>query len=193
MVKRFDCLRLLASWLDEQTITVTSLSGVAHEWAYLRDQGPNFYGFNMGMCVPFALGLSLAFPKRKVLALDGDGSLLLDTSSLVTVADVNPPNLVTIVFDNESYFSRTPTATARVADLEQMAQGAGIKATATTRTIEEFAGLVKEALDGSGLRFFVAKVERGAEPVDSDYNRMDGRPMKEAFVTALRRHPDYRG
>ena len=51
----------------------------------------------MGLCIPFALGLTAAFPKRKVIALDSDGSLMVDTSSLITVADVNPPNFVVIV------------------------------------------------------------------------------------------------
>ena len=113
MVKRYDCLKLLASWMDEHMLTVTSFSANYREWYSLWNRGANFYAFNMGMCIPFALGLCLAFPKRRVIALDSDGSLLLDTSSLVTVAEVNPPNLVAIVFDNRVYGRRMgPTATA---------------------------------------------------------------------------------
>lgn len=192
MVKRYDCLKLLSSWLDEQTLTVTALSGVAHEWCALWNAGPRFCGLNMGMCLPFAAGLSLAFPQRKVSALEGDGSLLLDTSSLVTVAEVNPHNLVAIVFDNQSYFSREETATAHAADLEKIAQGAGIQKTVTVHTLEEFAGFVRPALTSAEFWFIVAKVEPGREPVESDYERLDGRPMKEAFVAALLRYPDYR-
>lgn len=192
-MKRFDCLKLLASWIDEQALTVTSLSTTAREWSPLWKRGPNFYGLNLGLCLPFALGLSLAFPRRKVIALDSDGSLMLDTSSLVTVADVNPPNLLAIVFDNQRYGSMGPTATSRKADIEKMAQGAGIRATGTLRTVEEFATSVKKALDRSELGFFVAKVEPGREPIENDYMRFDGRPMRDAFVEALRRYPDYRG
>ena len=103
MVKRFECLKLLATLLDEHALTVTSRGGSAREWAYLRPQGANFHSLNMGTCMSFAVGLALAFPKRKVIALDSDGSLLLDTSSLVTLAEVNPPNLLALVFDNQAY------------------------------------------------------------------------------------------
>ena len=193
-MKRFDCLSLLTSLIDEQVITVTSLSTTTKEWTNLWKRGPIFFGLNLGMCLPFAMGLSLAFPNHRVISLDSDGSAMLDTSSLITVADVSPPNLVAIVFDNESYGTGMgPTPTARSADLEQMARGAGIGTTGTLRSLEEFAIAMKESLDGSGLRFYVAKVEPGSEPVESTYRRDDGRPMRLAFVEALRHYPDYHG
>jgi hypothetical protein len=85
------------------------------------------------------------------------------------------------------------TATSRRADLEKIAQGAGITVTGTLHTVDEFASSVKKALDRSELSFFVAKVEPGREPIENDYMRFDGRPMRDAFVEALRRYPDYRG
>lgn len=193
MVKRYECLQLLNSWLDEDAISITCLSGVAHEWASLRESDLTLCGLNMGMCLPFATGMSMAFPDRKIIALDGDGSLLLDTSSLVTLAEVNPPNLLAIVFDNQSYFSRLPTATAHRTDLEHIARGSGIKSVTPIDTIEAFKEQVKPALRAVGLRLFIVKVERGKEPVTSRYVVMDGRPMKEVFLNALRRLPDYAG
>jgi thiamine pyrophosphate-dependent acetolactate synthase large subunit-like protein len=147
----------------------------------------------MGTCLPFALGLSLAFPRRKVIAIDSDGSLLLDTSSIVTLADVNPPNLLVLIFDNESYANMGPTATARAADLEKMAEGAGIKKTATITKVEEFAVIVKKALEAQELSFFVVKVEPGRERVRVNSRMIHGRPMLENFITAIQRHPDYQG
>jgi thiamine pyrophosphate-dependent acetolactate synthase large subunit-like protein len=193
MVNRLDCLKLLASWLDEHMLSVTSRGGNAREWAHLWPKGANFHSLNMGTCLPFALGLSLAFPRRKVIAIDSDGSLLLDTSSLVTLADVNPPNLLALVFDNESYANMGPTATARSADLEKMAQGAGVKKTATIRSLEEFASAVKPVVDAQELNFFVIKSESGRARVKVDSRLIHGRPMLENFITALRRHPDYQG
>ena len=80
---------------------VTSLSTNAPFWYNVRPQGPNFFALNMGLCLPFALGLAVAFPKRKVIAIDSDGSLMGDSSSLITVADVNPANLVAFVMQND--------------------------------------------------------------------------------------------
>jgi len=99
---------------------------------------------------------------------------------------------VAIVFDNQVYGRMGSTASSRVADLEKIAQGAGIRATGTLRTLGDFTGSVRKALEGHGLSFFVAKVEPGGERLESDYIRADGRPVKEAFVEALLRYPDYR-
>ena len=137
-MKRFDCLKLLASLVDEHMLAVTSLSTNTPCWFNVRPQGANFFALNMGLCLPFALGLSVAFPKRKIIAIDSDGSLMNDSSSLITVADVNPANLVAFVMDNGSYAFMGSTFTTRKTDLAKMAQGAGIANAGTVTTLEEF-------------------------------------------------------
>src|SRR5258707_10564452 len=57
----------------------------------------------MGGTVAIALGLAIAQPGRRVLALSGDGDLLMGLGSLATVAVQAPPNLVGIALDNERY------------------------------------------------------------------------------------------
>ena len=184
-MKRYDCLERLASLADEKVITVTSLSANAGIWNTLRSQGANFIACNMGLCIPVALGLSIARPERKVLAFDSDGSFMLDPGSLFTVADSNPANLLILVFDNEHYRGMAATPTARGADLEKVAQGAGIRTTATIRTLEEFTRIVEPALQQPGLGFYVLKIEmdrvggRG-EP------HAHGRAMKEKFLERLK-------
>ncbi|MDD5082331.1 MAG: thiamine pyrophosphate-dependent enzyme, partial [Dehalococcoidales bacterium] len=49
------------------------------------------------------LGLALALPKRKVIVLDGDGSLLMNLGTLITIAHLAPPNLVHFVLENRVY------------------------------------------------------------------------------------------
>ena len=192
-MKRFDCLKILASLVDEHMLAVTSLSTNTPFWFNVRPQGPNFFALNMGLCLPFALGLTVAFPKRKVIAIDSDGSLMNDSSSLITVADVNPANLVAFVMDNGSYARMGSTFTTRKTDLAKMAQGAGIANTSTVSTLEEFSAAAKQAMESAGPTVVVAKVERDAERVSADRNRTSGRPMREWFMDAVRRHPDYQG
>ncbi len=194
MVKHSACMQLLSDLVDEHTLTVTNLSSNARMWSGLRGERPSFYGLNMGLCLPFAVGLSLAFPKRKVLAIDGDGSLIIETSSLITAAEVSPPNLVAIVFDNGNYTNMGATATSRRTDLEKMASGAGMQHTVTTRSLEDFGREARSALAGSGMRFIVAKVDRDTSPpVVGNYLQRSERAMKESFVDALKRLPDYPG
>jgi sulfopyruvate decarboxylase subunit beta len=192
-VKRYDCLKLLAPMVDEHMLAVTSLSTNTPFWFNARPEGPNFFALNMGLCLPFALGLTVAFPKRKVISIDSDGSLMNDSSSLITVADVNPPNLVAFVFDNSSYAHMGATFTARRTDLAKMAQGAGIAKAGTVKTLEEFSAAAKQAMESSGPHFIVAKVEPDLGRVAADRTRTSGRPMREWFMDAVRRHPDYQG
>ena len=192
-MKRFDCLKILASLVDEHMLAVTSLSTNTPFWFNVRPQGPNFFALNMGLCLPFALGLTVAFPKRKIIAIDSDGSLMNDSSSLITVADVNPANLVAFVMDNGFYARMGSTFTTRKTDLAKMAQGAGIANAGTVKTLEEFSAAAKQAMESTGPTLIVAKVERDAERVSADRSRTSGRPMREWFMDALRRHPDYQG
>src|SRR5262249_21355530 len=157
-MKRYDCLKLLAPMVDEHMLTVTSLSSNTAFWSDLRREGANFFGCNMGLCIPFALGLTAGLPKRKVIALDSDGSLMVDASSLITVADVNPVNFVIIIMDNGSYARMGSTFTTRKTDLEKIAQGAGIVNTITVRTEEALTAAAKQALETSGPHFIVVKV-----------------------------------
>ena len=73
--------------------------------------------------------MALGLPQRKVIALDGDGSLLMNLCSLPTIARMRPKNLVHIVFDNEVYEASgsKKTATATGTDFVGMARAAGIK------------------------------------------------------------------
>jgi thiamine pyrophosphate-dependent acetolactate synthase large subunit-like protein len=189
-VKRADCLEFLASRLPGDALVATSLSVNTALWSQLRPQGPNFMGLNMGLCTPFALGMSLAFPKQKVIALDSDGSLMIDTSALITVADAQPKNLVLFCFDNEHYARMGPTPTSRGVDLERMAQGAGISDTYAVRTVDEFQSAVQSALDGEGPSFIWAKVERERTRILGT-RQSYGQAMRAAYIDALHQHPDY--
>jgi thiamine pyrophosphate-dependent acetolactate synthase large subunit-like protein len=193
-VKHSEAMQLVSDFITEEALTVTNLTTNARMWSALRGPRPSFYGLNMGLCLPFAVGLSLAFPKRRVFAFDGDGSLIIETSALITAADANPPNLLAVVFDNGEYSNMGETATRRRTNLELMAQGAGIQRTATVRTPEELTGAVRAALDSGEFTFLVAKVEAQRDNPfrgQGDYIVRSERGMKESFVEDLRRLPDY--
>src|SRR5919107_1916684 len=77
----------------------------------------NFYMFgSMGLACPIALGVAIAQPERGVIALEGDGSILMGLGCLATIAKVKPRNLTIIIMDNGLYqiTGKQPTATAAV-------------------------------------------------------------------------------
>jgi thiamine pyrophosphate-dependent acetolactate synthase large subunit-like protein len=57
----------------------------------------------MGKASSLGLGIALARPDRRVIVLDGDGSLLMNLGSLVTIANAGPKNLTHFVFENGIY------------------------------------------------------------------------------------------
>ena len=94
----------------------------------------------MGGAVAIALGLAIAQPGRRVLAVSGDGDLLMGVGSLATVAVQAPRNLVIVALDNERYgeTGMQETATASGVDLTGIARACGFPIVATIRDEAEF-------------------------------------------------------
>jgi sulfopyruvate decarboxylase subunit beta len=158
-MKRVDCLKAIAAKAKD-ALVVTSAGAVTLEWHALRPSDGNFRVRTLGLCSSIALGMALGLPRRKVIALDGDGSLLMNLCSLPTIARMRPKNLIHIVFDNEVYEASgsKKTATAAGTDLVGIARASGIRQARWTHSTDEFAQVVAEALDGGELVFIGAKV-----------------------------------
>ena len=90
---RAEYYKALADNLPAQALVVTSLGNASYLWAALHHTPENFYFEDaMGLTLPLALGLAVAQPKRRVIAMEGDGALLMHLGSLVTIGAVNPSN-----------------------------------------------------------------------------------------------------
>lgn len=164
-MKRFDCMQILVSKLAEDSIVVSTLANTAHMLQKLRPSDANFFPLNLGCCTATALGLALALPHRRIVALDSDGNMLLNLSVLPDLANQGPPNLGIVVFDNEAYDASggLPSATAGKADIAALAKAAGIDQPVTCRSLAEFEQSVEELLNASETAFLVAKVEKDGQ------------------------------
>jgi len=180
-MRRSECLKALAPMLTDQLV-VTNVARTGFETHMAMPREGNLYTMGMGLVTPVVLGLALSLPHRGVIALDGDGSILLNLGALATVGNYAPPNLISIIFDNESYASTggLPTATAAKTKLDQMARAAGIANAIEVRQIEEFKEVAGKALDGKGPWVIVCKVVAEKPPVEPKL--MDGRENKYRFV-----------
>ncbi len=176
-MRRYDCLKLLATQVGD-ALVVSSAGAMTLEWNALHPSDGNFRVRTLGLCSSIALGMALGLPRRKVIALDGDGSLLMNLCSLPTIARMKPKNLVHIVFDNEVYEASgsKKTATSFGTDLVGVAIAAGIKKARWAKSLEEFSQAVAEAVKGDELEFIGAKVsteriEVAPYPVDEVENK----------------------
>ncbi|HEU4344492.1 MAG TPA: thiamine pyrophosphate-dependent enzyme [Candidatus Binatia bacterium] len=159
-MKRFECLKALAAQARD-ALVVSSAGATTLEWQALRPSDGNFRVRTLGLCSSVALGMALGLPRRKVIALDGDGSLLMNLCSLPTIARMKPANLIHIVFDNQAYEASGcgETATASGTDLVGIALAAGIRKALWANSVESFTQAVSQALEQKELTLIGAKVD----------------------------------
>ena len=126
VMNRSDLTRRLVARLKSDEAVIGGI-GHTHFDLWAAAQRPqNFYMLgSMGLAIPIALGVAIAQPQRRVIALEGDGSLLMQLGVLGTVASVRPKNLVMVVWDNGAYqiTGGQPTLTSTTVDLVAIAQG----------------------------------------------------------------------
>lgn len=168
MVNRADLINAFAPMVTDEMLVVTPIGSTTPYWERTGRGATSLTSVSLGMCTPAALGLALALPHRKVIALDSDGNLILNLCSLGTVGNERPKNLTIIVFDNGNYLSGgpgkgkpgMPTATAGNMDLETVARGCGIAKATTVRSEAEFKTAAEKALKEDGPSIIVAKIDQ---------------------------------
>ncbi len=140
MIEPYRALKTIADHrTDEVIITTMSSSRSWPEVSSRPDLDLPLRGC-MGKASSLGLGVALARPDRRVVVLDGDGSLMMNLGSLVTISGMAPKNLVHVVLEGHSYDTSggQPTPGECRADLAGLARAAGYK---TAVSIEENADL----------------------------------------------------
>ena len=160
-MRRIDCLAAIYDELAGCAV-VTIMGAVAVELHSLGHR-PNFFYLEhaMGLASSMGLGIALSQPRRKVVVLDGDGSVLMNLGGLTTLARYAPGNLTHLVFDNQSLLSvgGFPTATTSGSDLAGIPRAAGIANARTVTGLEEFRDAAVAAIRAPELACLVAKLE----------------------------------
>ena len=107
VMNRFDLTSRLVARLKHEEAVVGGIGNTNFDLWAAGHRPQNFYMLgSMGLAFPIALGVALAQPKRRIFALEGDGSLLMQLGCLSTIATLAPKNLCMIVMDNG--FTRSP-------------------------------------------------------------------------------------
>jgi thiamine pyrophosphate-dependent acetolactate synthase large subunit-like protein len=186
MINRLEATRYLVEQLSDEPIIASCGNPKFDLFTAAESRKANFYMWNsMGMASSIGLGLAMARPDKKVIVLDGDGAILMNSNSLTTAASKAPANLVHIIWDNAQYqiTGGQPTHTAGKADIEAIARGAGFKKALTVNTFAAFKEALSQILSQPGPWILVAK---------TDSSKALGRPpkspvyIKNQFMEALR-------
>ena len=149
------------------------------------DRPRNFYMWNsMGMASSIGLGLALARPDLRVIVLDGDGSILMNLSSLATEVTAGALNLVHVIWDNGGWeiTGGQPAGSPFGVDLEAVARGCGFRRTATVDHVGAFRQVIDDAMNDSESWVIVGKVAAGDSPHRPSKNCV---ALRDRFLSAL--------
>jgi sulfopyruvate decarboxylase subunit beta len=138
----------------------------------------------MGKGSSLALGLALARPERTVFMLDGDGALLMNLGSLVTIAQMAPPNLIHFLFNNGVYRCTGGQPVPRsgridFASLSQIVGYPNVYDFADLRTLEN---KIEVVINQEGLTFVNLQITPGVGP---PFPYVPVRDVIEGFWSAL--------
>jgi thiamine pyrophosphate-dependent acetolactate synthase large subunit-like protein len=194
MMRRDLCFKILARHVRDEI--VVPVYQAAQEWhGICPDYALTYYSIGaMGQASSCALGLALARPDKRVLVLDGDGSLLMNLGTLVTIASQKPANLLHFVCENGMYEANGahPIPGRDQIDFAAMARAAGYVRAETIAVLEDFEAKIDGLLKEPGPVFVVLKLVAGLPP-SQDYAFIHGAATRATFKRALGETKSLRG
>ena len=184
-MQREHCFRALARHVTDEIVIATYSSAV--DWLQLGERTLNYFSIGaMGLDSSHALGLALGRPDKRVVCLQGDGSLLMNLGSLVTIAAAAPKNLVHMVVQNGTYEANGshPLPNPHF-DFSAVARAARYAEVFDFCELADFEQQVAHVLRQDGPVFAALRVEP-TKPLTYDYAKLYDPARRTALMKALR-------
>jgi thiamine pyrophosphate-dependent acetolactate synthase large subunit-like protein len=176
VMNRFDLTSRLVAKLKHEEAVIGGIGNTNFDLWAAGHRPQNFYMLgSMGLAFPIALGVALAQPKRRVFALEGDGSLLMQMGCLSTIAAQAPNNLTMIT-------GAQPTPAAAVADIVAIAAGCGIANSAWAADEEDFERLVDRSLSATVPTLIAVRID---DKPGVGQTRRDPVQIRERFMLGV--------
>lgn len=153
-----ECLQRIATTAADAKAAVIATTGFTGRALYnIGDRENQLYMVgSMGCVSSLALGVALACPERKVIAIDGDGAFLMRMSALSAVANAAPQNLTHIVLDNGVHDSTGAQSTlAHMVDIPTVAAACGYPQVEVAESVERLEEHLKA--DAHSLRLIYVR------------------------------------
>tara|TARA_Y200000002_G_scaffold365364_1_gene355191 strand:+ start:342 stop:911 length:570 start_codon:yes stop_codon:yes gene_type:complete len=166
-MKRYELLKTLTEVLHDNLV-ICNIGLPSQELYKIKDQ-PNFFYMlgSMGLASSIGLGLSIAQDK-KVISIDGDGSVLMNLNTLATIGNRAPNNYTLLIVDNGSYGSTgdQDTFTKEYTSLKEVAIGAGSKNVIECSGEDTADNLKKAIHDKDNSYIIISKIRSGNVLID---------------------------
>ena len=185
MMDRTQALRVIAEYREDALVVAVYSSAV--EWLEISPHPLNFLAVGaMGQASSNALGFAIGMPDKRIIVIDGDGSLLMNLGTLVTIAGVAPDNLVHFVSQNDCYEANGehPIPGRDVVSFAGLARSAGYRTVAEFDDVEQLRAGLPGFLASPGPRFATLRVRPGEKP-QLDYSLVHGEAARKRFEAGL--------
>jgi thiamine pyrophosphate-dependent acetolactate synthase large subunit-like protein len=182
-----DAMKAISSHRGDAIVIASQSSRVPWMQASTRPELDVPFAGAMSKESSVALGIALARPDTKIIVLSGDGELLMNLGTLVTIASQSPANLYHFVLDNRVYATTggQPVPGAGSASLVGMAQAAGYPATYEFYEAGGLSRSIKGILDLKGPVFVCLHVEAQIRQCPSGQRQRPWKPLRE-YLHSLR-------
>ena len=185
VMNRFDITKRMVALLRHEEAVIGGIGYTNFDLWAAGQRPQNFYMLgSMGLAVPIGMGVALAQPKRKVFALEGDGSILMQLGSLGTVAARKQKNLTIVIMDNGAYqiTGGQKTLTEEGADIVAIARASGLAQSAWAADESAFEEMIALALKEDGPWLIGCRIDAG-KPMDT--TERDPPVIKDRFMRGL--------
>jgi phosphonopyruvate decarboxylase len=185
MMKRDEMLKAFARQRKDEIVVAVYMA--AQEITHISPNDLNYtFTGAMGQGSSHALGLALGRPDRRVIVFDGDGSLLMNLSSLITIANQAPKNLVHCLCENGTYETNGAVPIPRAGQIRfaELARTAGYRSTYELSDLAEWERELPRILKEDGPIFVDLKVEPG-EAYPENFPRLYSIDHRERFRRTL--------
>lgn len=190
MPARYEALSVIHSLKDRNTIQLATTGKTGRELYEIEDADNNLYMVgSMGCVGSFGLGLALSQPRKNIVVIDGDGSLLMRMGSLATNGYYNPGNMIHILLDNNAHESTGGQSTvSHNTDFVSIAASCGYTKSIHVHNLQELKACLQEWNESKGLTFLYMKIsmqsrEKLARPAIKPHE------VKERLQGFIQNHP----
>ncbi len=190
VMNRYDITKRMLTYLHHDEAVIGGI-GYSNFDLWAASESPNgrrqqnFYRLgSMGLAVPIALGVALAQPKRKVIALEGDGSILMQLAALGTVAARDQKNLTIVILDNGAYqiTGGQKTLTDQGVDIVAVAKASGLEQSAWAADESAFEEMIERAMKEDGPWLIGCRIDTN-KPVDT--TERDPSRIRDQFMRGM--------
>ena len=160
---RKDAVEIIAKNIGDNPI-ISANGFMSRDLFEVNDKKSNFYMIgSMGLASSIGLGIAIKNPKKRIFVFDGDGNILMNLGSMITIGSLSPKNLIHVVFDNNSHESTggQPTNSSKI-KLEKIAKSANYKIF-TAKSKIQLESVLKVIKAAHGPIFLLVKITTSKE------------------------------